>query len=65
MPTPRQNRDLGVVWEGDGPLRIHDASDAEQVLARNGIGYVSESEGAVHEVRDGLALVVRSSGAQR
>ncbi len=59
------NRDLGVIWRGDRPLPIRDASDVEQVLVHDGVSFVSESRGAVHEIREGSARAVRPPGDRR
>ena len=59
------NRDLSVIWQGDRPLQIRDPGDVEQVLVHNGVGFVSESRGAVHEIREGSARVVSPPGDQR
>lgn len=59
------NRDLDVIWQGDHALQSDNPGDVEQVIVHNGIGYVSESHGAVHEIRDGVARVVSPSGDQQ
>jgi hypothetical protein len=59
------NRDLGVIWRSNRPLPLREASDVEQVLVHDGVGFVSESGGAVHEIRDGMARVVSPSADQR
>jgi hypothetical protein len=56
------DRDLGVLWQGDRPLQVRDVSDVEQVLVHEGVGFVSESGGSVHEIREGSARVLNHSG---
>lgn len=52
------NEDLAVVWEGGEPLQVRDPGSVEQVLLRNGAGFVSETRGAVHEIRNGTVRVL-------
>lgn len=49
---------LQIVQRADRPLSVKERGDIEQVMMRNGVGYVSES-GSVHEFRAGRIRVIR------
>ena len=53
------DKDLHTVWRSSQSLPIKDPGEVEQVVFREGIGYVSEGDGSVHEIRNGRLRVVR------
>lgn len=59
------DEDLRPVWEGARPLRLRSTQDIEQVLVHRGVGFVSETWGAVHEVTNGSERVLPSSNRPR
>jgi hypothetical protein len=59
------NQHLERVWQGDHPLVTREPGDVEQIRVHDGVGFVSETQGAVHEVRDGVERVIRDSSEQQ
>ena len=60
------DKDLHTVWKGAPlPIPIEHPSRVKQVVFRGGRGYVTESFGAIHEVRNGKARVVRPADRTR
>lgn len=52
------NRNLAVDWRSAQPLTPHD-DDIEQVVLRGGTGYVSETNGSIHQIRNTTLRVLR------
>jgi hypothetical protein len=48
------DRDLGVLWQSEDRIPYSWPTNIEKVLARDGVGFVCMSRGAVYEARAGL-----------
>ena len=53
------DRDLGVLWQSEDRIPYSWPTNIEKVLARDGVGFVCMSRGAVYEARAGLLSEVR------